>query len=345
MTELSIFTLEQAKEWDDVVRSFRDYDVYWLSGYVKAFQIHGDGEPMLFFFDDGTTRGINVVMKRDIARDIQFKDKLETDCWFDFATPYGYGGWIIEGDDTESLFRAYLDWLKNNGIISEFVRFHPLMKNHGACRDFYEIVRLGKVVHMDLSSPEIIWTNLTSENRNRNRKAVKNGVRVYHDNFPDIYEKFRVIYNKTMDRDHAAPYYYFEPVFYRSVLDELPQNSQVFWAEKDEQVIAASIMIYANGHMSYHLGGSLEEFNSLAPNNLILLTAACWGCTNGYKTLLLGGGVGAHDDNLLRFKKTFYKGKLNHFFAGRKIIDQDKYSLLVKMRNTPDNTFFPQYRA
>lgn len=342
---LSVYLPEQAEQWDTIVRSFQNYDVYWLSGYAKAFQVHGDGEPMLFFYDDGTTRGIHVVMKRDIARDSCFRDKLKEGCWFDFATPYGYGGWIIEGDNSEDLFRTYLDWLESNGIISEFIRFHPLVKNHEACRDFYEVVSLGKVVHMDLSTPEMIWNNLTSENRNRNRKAEKNGIRVYNGHFPGIYEQFRVIYNKTMDRDHAEPYYYFEPEFYQAILDELPQNSQVFWAEKDKQIIAASIMIYANGRMSYHLSGSLEEYNRFAPGNLIMVTAARWGCTNGYKTLLLGGGVGSREDNLLRFKKTFYKGTADYFYTGRKVIDRDKYDFLMKLRNLPENTFFPQYRA
>ena len=147
-----------------------------------------------------------------------------------------------------------------------------------------------------------------------------------------------------MDRDHAAPYYYFSPAFYQSVLNELPQNSQIFWAEKDEQVIAASIMIYANGRMNYHLSGNREEFNSLAPGNLIMYTAALWGCEHGYKTLLLGG-VGSRDDNLLRFKKTFYKGNLDHFFIGKKIIDQEKYNVLTDLRNPSECTFFPRYRV
>ena len=342
---LSVYTLEQAQQWDAVVRSFREYDVFWLSGYVKAFQIHGDGEPMLFYYEDAATHGINVVMKRDIAKDPHFLNKLEENTWFDFASPYGYGGWLIEGENTEGLFRAYLGWLESNGIISEFVRFHPLVKNHEACRNFYEVIRLGRVVHMDLTSPEVIWNNLTSENRNRNRKAIKNGIRVNHDNFPGIYEKFRVIYNGTMDRDHAEPYYYFEPEFYQSLLNELPQNSRVFWAEKDGQIIAAYIMIFANGRMTYHLSGSLEEFNSLAPGNLIMVTAALWGSANGYRTLLLGGGVGSQEDNLFRFKKTFYKGKKNSFFIGRKIIDRDKYETLISLRDPPESTFFPQYRA
>jgi len=342
---LRVYTLEQAEQWDAIVRTFQEYDIYWLSGYAKAFQVHGDGEPILLFYDDDVTRGINVVMKRDIAKDIHFAGKIEEGRWFDFATPYGYGGWLIEGDHIEDLFHSYRDWLEKNGIISEFVRFHPLVRNNEACRDFYEIVRLGEVVHMDLSSPEVIKKNLTRENRNRIRKAVKNNIVVYHGNYPDIYEKFRIIYNGTMDRDNAAPYYYFGQEFYKSIMDELAENSQIFWAEKDGRIIAAFIITYANGRMNYFLSGSVEEFNSQAPGNLIMYTAAFWGCENGCQTFLLGGGVGSNDDNLLRFKKTFYKGELNHYYVGKKIVDREKYSYLLSLRQTSESSFFPQYRA
>lgn len=343
---LTIYSLEQSEQWDAVVRSFKEYDVYWLSGYVKAFKIHGDGEPMLFFYDSGETRGINVVMKRDVAKDGRFDGKIEEGQYFDFATPYGYGGWIIEGEKTEELFSTYENWIQKNGIISEFVRFHPMVKNHDASRSFYEVIQLGEVVHMDLSSPEDIWNNIISKNRNMIRKAVKNGIKIYNGRFPEIYEKFRTIYNGTMDKDDAEEYYYFKPDFYKSVLEDLSQNAQVFWAEKEGLVIAASIMIGANGYLDYHLSGSLREFSSLAPGNLILYTAALWGCANGYRTFYLGGGVGSGEDSLFKFKRAFYKGDLNHFYIGEKIYDQKKYDELLGMRTEFENPgYFPKYRG
>lgn len=343
---LTVYRLDQSDVWDTIVRSFKEYDVYWLSGYVKAFQIHGDGEPLLFFYKDDYTRGINVVMKRDVVKDKRFKGRIPEGQYFDFATPYGYGGWIIEGEITEGLFDEYQKWIVRNGIISEFIRFHPMVKNHKKCRPFYDVIELGEVVHMELPSPEAIWNNIISKNRNVIRKAIKNNVKIYNGRFPEIYEKFRLIYNETMDKDNAEEYYYFGPEFYKSVLDDLPQNSLVFWAEKDGQVIAASIMIFANGRMNYHLSGSLREFNSLAPGNLILYTAALWGCANGYKTFYLGGGVGSGEDSLFKFKRTFYKGDLNHFYIGKKIFNQENYDFLLRVRvENIESTFFPQYRA
>ena len=343
---LTVYTLEQSEQWDAIVRSFKEYDVYWLSGYVKAFQLHGDGEPLLFFYEGSDTRGINVVMKRDVAKDERFKEKIEEGQYFDFATPYGYGGWIVEGEKTEELFEEYGRWIQKNRIISEFVRFHPMIKNHIHSTSFYEVTQLGEVVHMELSSPEDIWNNIISKNRNMIRKAIKNGIKIYNGRFPEIYEKFRTIYNGTMDKDDAEEYYYFKPDFYDSVLNDLSLNAQVFWAEKDGQVIAASIMIGANGYLDYHLSGSLREFSTLAPTNLLLYQAALWGYANGYRTLYLGGGVGSGEDSLFKFKRAFYKGDLNHFYIGKRVYDQEKYDELLGVRTEIKNPgYFPKYRG
>lgn len=340
-----VYTLEQEEQWDYIVRSFKNYDVYWLSGYVKAFRIHGDGEPLLFYYERDLTRGINVVMKRDVAKDKQFEGKIPEAQYFDFASPYGYGGWIIEGEKTEELFRTYEIWTQKNGVICEFVRFHPMIKNYEKCREFYDVIQLGEVVHMDLVDSDKIWKNITSKNRNMIRKAIKNDVKVYNGRFTKIYETFRRIYNATMDRDTAEKYYYFAPEFYQSVLEDLPQNAQVFWAEKDGKVISASIIIGANGYLDYHLSGSLREYGSLAPTNLLLYKVALWGCANGYRSLYLGGGVGSSEDNLFKFKRAFYKGDLNHFYIGKKIFNQKKYEKLIAIRGDIESNYFPLYRA
>lgn len=344
---LSVYTLDNSEQWDSIVRSFADYDTYWLSGYVKAFKIHGDGEPLLIYADNNGTRAFTVVMKRDIADCRYFEGKIPRGEWFDLATPYGYGGWIVEGTDSSGIFEEYSAWCFNNNIVSEFVRFHPVVKNHNACTGAYEVIQLGEVITMDLDSAEKIWENITSKNRNVIRKALKNDVTVYNGRYPEIYEKFRKIYNGTMDKDNADPYYYFGKEFYDSVLNDLPENAQVFYAQiPDGTVIAASIMLAANGRMNYHLSGSLREYSSLAATNLLLYKAALWGSANGCRTFYLGGGVGSGEDSLFKFKRAFYKGDLNRFHIGRKIFNQEKYDELTAMREfSEESGFFPKYRA
>lgn len=344
---LEVIVLNESNKWDEIVKSFKDYDVYYLSGYVKAFKIHGDGEPLLFYYFDDKCRGINVVMKRDIALDTNFKDVLEKNRLFDFATPYGYGGWLIEGADSDNLFNEYEKWCMEHSIVSEFVRFHPVLKNHIFSEGHYDVVSLGETVAINTTSKELIWNNFNPKNRNVIRKAVNNGIQIKQGLSEDLIDIFIEIYNGTMDKDNATPYYYFEKDFYESIKKDLKYNSTIFYAELDEKIIAASIMIYANGRLNYHLSGSLREYQNLAPSNLLLWKAAEWGNEIGCSTFHLGGGVGSEEDNLFRFKKAFYRGELCRYHIGKKIFNTELYKRLNDLRNkfSDSCTFFPVYRG
>ena len=186
---------------------------------------------------------------------------------------------------------AYENWCIKNGIISEFVRFHPVLENYKYCENSYDVVALGNTVSMDLSSPEIIWSNIHSKNRNMIRKAKKNGISIYSGRYPEIYRVFREIYNGTMDKDNAEAYYYFGENFYESILNDLPQNAQVFYGVYEGKIIAASIMLAANGYMNYHLSGSIKEYSNMAPSNLLLYEAALWGNANGCRSSIFGEAV------------------------------------------------------
>ncbi len=349
---LTVYGLVDSVRWDQIIRAFLDYDVYWLSGYVKAFQLHGDGEPMLFYYEDDAVRGVNVVMKRDVAKDPHFAGKLPEDTYYDFSTPYGYGGWLIEGEgDTAELFSAYEKWCVKHRIVSEFVRFHPVLGNHERSAEAYNVVPLGGTIAIDLSSPETIWANFTSSNRNMIRKAEKNGVKIYSGRSEELFAGFSRVYKETMDRDSAIKYYYFGSEFYQSICNDLAENAEVFYAlDSQGEMIAASIMMQANGRMNYHLSGVKTAYRKLAPTNLLLYKAALWGCANGCKTLHLGGGLGSAEDDLYKFKESFYRQEPCRFHIGRKVFDTPRYNDLMTMREEDDpmirdTAFFPAYRA
>lgn len=343
---LSVLTLKQCEEWDKIVRSFPEYDVYWLSGYVKAFELNGDGEPMLFYYNDGAVRGINVVMKRDIAETVSLSGKIEHNKFYDFVTPYGYGGWLIEGDNPSELFGAYEAWCRNHGVVCEFVRFHTVLQNHLKAAPFYEVIGLGNTISMNITSAERIWDNLTSKNRNMIRKAGNSGLTVFHSKSPEIYDAFVYVYNETMRRNHVSDYYLFSREFYDSIRNDLSENATVFYAQKNGVICSASIMIYANNKMNYHLSGTLEEYRKYAPGNLLLYKAALWGSRMGMKSFHLGGGVGSQNDSLYHFKKQFYRGEPLRYHIGKKVFSEEIYRHLVVLSHADTSSgFFPAYRA
>ena len=345
---LRVISFLKHEEWDKIVKSFSDYDVYYLSGYVLPFAIHGDGEPLLFFYEGEKVRAMNVVMRRDIGADKSFMGKIPPNTYYYFITPYGYGGWLIEGNgDTFELFSLYQKWCCENGVVSEFLRLHPILENHNRLVSIYSVINIGKTVAMDLTSQNIIWNNMTSKNRNMIRKAEKNGVVIKTSSGSDIYEKFIEIYNETMDRDNAEKYYYFEREFYTAMQHDLSNNSIIFYAENsDGDIIASSIILHCNGKLTYHLSGVKTEFRGLAPTNLLLYKAALWGAENCCRIFHLGGGVGAREDSLYRFKASFYRELPRDYFIGKKVFNEAIYNELVKI-HAVENTgnFFPAYRG
>lgn len=345
-----VYTLEESKEWEKIVRSFSNFDVYYLPEYAKAFEIHNDGQPLLIYFNKNDKRAINVVMKRDIANADYFSEILEPNMYFDLATPYGYGGFLYEGDftpeDIQELNSKYTEYCNEMNIISEFVRIHPLNNSELVSNQFYQVEKLGSTVTMDLSSVEIIWDNFNSKNRNSVRKATKSGVEVYWGRDPYLFEKFKEIYEGTMDKDNADTYYYFEKDFYNSILYDLKNESLIFYATKDEEIISMAIIMFTNKNMHYHLSGSKREYNKFNPSNLLLTEVANWGAKHDYEVFHLGGGLGASHDDLYKFKKKFNKKEDLDYFIAKKIFNEDMYNELISLRGKIENeNFFPKYRG
>ena len=342
---ISIFDISHHSEWDAIVTSFTNYDVYYLSGYVRAFYIHGDGEPQLLYYKAEGLKAFYVYMKR----------KTDIEGYYDSVTPYGYGGVLFEGevsDDNLKLFwREYLAKMKEENIVDNFVRYHPVLKNAVPMKNVSNVIDLGQTIALDLTSPEVIWENIISKNRNMIRKAERNGIEIRHGKDMELFKDFKRIYNSTMEKDNAEEYYFFSDAFYESIFRDLNDHYEMFYAVLNGEIIAMSIMLFANNQMHYHLSGSMIEYRNLAPSNLLLYKAALWGYEHGCKTFHLGGGVGSGEDNLYKFKAAFNRNSDYQFSIGKEIFDQEKYDELVALRAkrdsefNPESKYFPLYRS
>ncbi len=350
---IEIIPISEAEHWDSIVKSFRNANVYYLSGYVKAFQLNGDGTPELYYYHSDDSCAICVMMKRDISKDTALHNKLPSNTLFDIITPYGYGGFVFDeiynADSTNKLMEELLSLFQSKNYVSAFFRFNPVSKNAHLHDSAVNVIDLGKTIALDLSSPEVIWQNITSKNRNMIRKAEKSGVKIKHGKGMELLSTFKEIYDETMRNDNAEKYYFFPIEFYESIDSDLNNNYEIFYAEYEGKIIAMSIMLFAGSQMDYHLSGSRYEYRNLAPSNLLLYKAALWGAEQGFKTFHLGGGVGSGEDNLYKFKAAFNRNSDYQFSIGKMIIDEQKYNELIGLRHLPLETienvkYFPIYR-
>lgn len=345
-----VIDADNMQKWDEVVTSFSGHTPYHLNGYAKSLQKHGDGQPVLLYYEYEDTRAINVVMKRDIAETAALKGKIDSNRWFDLITPYGYGGILVEGSKIDAIKKARQQYCDNENIVCEFARFLPTSDLRPCWEQLYQVSLCGHTIEIDLRDEATFVSNLKSENRTRIRKALKSGVEIFFSNDFELIPSFMALYDKTMERDGASLYYYFQEEYYRTLFSGLKNSVRVFYAKLEGAIIAAAIILCDNHGLHYHLSGSEEQYKHLSPTSLILYEVCRWGLANGYTSLHLGGGKKGNMDGLYRYKKTFNAQGERKFYIGKQIYNMRAYEQLVDFRKENakfdlGTSFFPLYRG
>lgn len=341
MNNLKIITKANKKDWNNIVKSFEDYDIYYLNEYILPFCSIDKIEPVLIYFKGEKMELCYVAEKSDLANNENFEGKLSKNQFFDLSTPYGYGGPLVKSYNIEDMKLFFIElkkWARDENIISQFIRFHPLLQNHKYFSEFCEIKNLKKTVNINLDDEETIYKNMDSKCRNMVKKAQKNGIKIVIDNSIESQNNFVELYKKTMQNNNASDYYYFNDLFFKQIFLNLDLHCNLFNAIYEGKIISSAIIFHCNKKLNYHLSAGDRQYMNLAPNNLLLYEVACFGAKNECESFHLGGGVGI-EDNLLSFKKAFNKNGLIDFHIGRNIFDIIKYNQLMNLRKANDESF------
>ena len=93
MSIIREYSISENALWDGIVKSFPDYEAFYLSDYVNAFMKENkkNGEPLLLVYENNQDKAINVVFRRDVACDKKLKGLVSPRTYYDLITPYGYG--------------------------------------------------------------------------------------------------------------------------------------------------------------------------------------------------------------------------------------------------------------
>ncbi|MEY8390532.1 peptidoglycan bridge formation glycyltransferase FemA/FemB family protein [Lachnospiraceae bacterium] len=350
---IELIRYDEPDKWNDIVNTYEKGDIYYKCEYSVSFMKNEDGTPYLLSYEGNDCRLCYPIIEKDIADFAAFQNSLEHGKYFDWNTPYGYGGPLTEVEklsvsQQEDFKKELYELAGERNVITQFVRFHPLLQNQKACDEVIEHVYIKDTIFIDLDTQEDLLIQMDTKNRNLVRKAIKNNIVIKHDDGKCI-DEFMKIYGITMNRDNARDFYYFPRSYYEYIRENMTAQTEYFYAYKGETMVAASIFFYSGQNMHYHLSGNLLEYRTFAPTNLILYEAANWGREKGMKALHLGGGVGV-EDSLFHFKKQFNKNGRIGFHIGRNIFSPDKYRELLYKRQqvTPEfdvnNSYYIQYR-
>lgn len=351
---MQVISFHDKQNWEKVIQRFSHKDVYYFQAYCSLYYLMGDGEPFLAFYENHYG---NTVCYPFIKRPVNLpflNNAVPND--YDIITPYGYGGPLAQNLNKQIIddFRIQFDeYCRTNNIVSEFIRFNPLLENHQYLDGFVDVVYDRETVYIDLtkSKEEIVRKFHKNHRRNLN-KAIKNKLefKALENQSALLYlDEFYELYNKTMDKLSASEYYYFSREYLKELLFGLNNNSMIAAVFLEEKMIAGALCMYENEFLHYHLGCSDQDFLNLGTNVYQFYNTALWGKQNDLQTFHLGGGhVGR--DSLFEFKHRFNQEGTVKFFIGKKIHNMEKYYSLVSnweqyYSQRTSSEFFPAYRA
>ena len=324
-----VLDLDKVLEWNHLLEKIptERQDIYFTPAYYSLYQNYGDGEAQCFVFERDGEVALYPFLKNPITPLRYHLDKE----YYDIQGAYGYNG-LISSTENEAFITAFWKefdaYCKENDIIAEFMRFHPLLNNQSLTSPRMRTYYSRHTVGLDLClSMDEIWTQqFSSKNRNMIRKAEKEGVTIIES---DDYVTFKKLYDGTMTNLNAEDYYFFPQSYYDEYKQSFKDDSVLCLAVYEGKVIAGSMFMFSKDYAHYHLSARDREYSKYAANNLILWYGIQKAKERGCKWFHFGGGTtGDDNDSLLRFKKDFSK-TICEFWIGKKIHNQEIYDQVV----------------
>ena len=312
-------------------------DIYYFLDYVKLYR-NKVCEPKCFIYKSEDNIFFYPFIKRSI---------LKTK-YYDIITPYGYGGPITKIDKKDfclEALKSFANYIKENNIICELIKFHPLLKNHKIYEkiNFHKIYKVCNTVTINCQYDiDQMWSQIYKKsNKEKIKKIKKMKPKIIFNNDKKSINKFKEIYDSNLDNIGAKKKYYFDINYYNSILKNLNNNFFIANLQIDNEILASQLVIYDKFYGHTHLQGTNSKGKKLGVTNLLKHEVILKAKELKLKYLHFGGGrTNDQNDSLLKFKKSFSNIE-TEFFIGEKIYNNTLYQELTV---ATDTNMFYSYR-
>ena len=325
-----------AAAWDPLLAELGWDDAYLSRAYLESAALLDPGRPALLHL--AGARGH--VALACLVRAIPDGDGLA-----DATTPYGFGGPVVAGPEppVSAFWELYEAWAREHGVVTTFLRFHPLAANHVHAPPAARLERLADAATWRLTGDGDLFADMHRSHRNKCRKARAAGVEVELTQAPRELGDFVALHEDTMRRRGASAFYFFPAEYWRVLADGFGERLVRLDARLDGELVASELCLAGSRWLHYYMGVTSEAGRSLGAANVLVYEAARWGREAGLDELNLGSGLGGREDSLWEFKQRFSPHQGREFWIAKLVHDEDAYARLAGERARTDG-FFPAYR-
>ena len=336
---MDILQTNDKERWNKKISRLlpKQIDVYFTPEYYSLYEKYGDGEANCAVFEKDGNIALYPFLKNAISPLGYELDKE----YYDIQGAYGYNGLISSTDDKDfikSFWREFDVYCQENNIIAEFMRFHPLMKNHKLGEGHFQLIHDRNTVYLDLfQTEEVIFEGFDKPTRKHIQKAEKSiEIRPVKYSVENV-EIFNRIYRENMEHVHSIPYLFFNLEHFRNLFKM--KDVEFFIAYLDNSPIACYSGLVSPVFYGNYLRASLTEYNRTGVNTLMYWSMIKSAKAHGCHYVHFGGGSNNDPENsLLKYKMNFSQ-TLSEFWIGKKIHNPDVYGQVVKqwMDKYPDS--------
>lgn len=325
---------EDISEWDALLESFPPemQDLYFQAKWISLHCLEEGAKGMAFFYHEDKKQWFYPFVRSSVS--IVGSEDVSRLGLSDIESAYGYGGPIASSDNRDFLSRARLSfesWCREEKIVAEFIRFHPLLETANYLGDSNNVTLID-----DRETAAIpLDGNDHAEGYSKNaaymiRRGLRAGCQVVEAPI-DQFSKFVSLYRETMEMLGATDYYHFNSAYY-SNLEKLVREKGCLLAvveEGGDEWVSAGIFLDGECFSHYHLSASITTRRVPGATNLLLNHAAERAAVAGKALLHLGGGrTPQADDSLLKFKKEM-GSRPCRFHIGKSVHLESEYDQLI----------------
>lgn len=266
------YTNDYKKRWNDFVKNSPEGSLYHLTGWRNVIEkSYSHKSYYLLAEEGGKLKGILPLF---LVKSWLFGSSLVSLPFVDSA------GLCSQGDQLEkALLEEACKIASDEGV--DYLE----LRQKNACNLNLQTKTNKVTLSLDLDDdPQKLWKKLPSERRNRIRKTEKLGLSVEFAG-KEALDCFYRIFAVNM-RDLGSPVH--SRSFFKNILEEFPENSQLLLVKHDQNYIGASLGLFFKDTFTIPWVSSLRKYFSLYPNNLLYWETMKFACSKGLKTLDFG---------------------------------------------------------
>lgn len=338
--------IDQWRTWFDALDAPGPYHApEYLSLLAGEFE-HDSEEAELFVFGDDSGYVYYPYLRRSLA-DLSYADAAVDDPgqYSDIVSSWYYGGPLLSPGADESLVEGFMEAFgehcRESGIVSEFVRFDPNLRNDKIF-DKYGPIHNRQTVPIDLTqSTEEIWDGYEGRNQRAIRQAQDSPLEIdrkYDE--PDI-KRFHKIYMNAMDARDAADHYRFSLQFFEELVAS--EYFSLVVARYEDNVVGGFLIAHDDVFSHHYLSASNPDYWDDRVNNLMYHEVVMYMYDTGREVFDFQGGR----PGVFNFKKGFSPAR-REFYIGKRVHQPQVYDELVDAAASSgidtDSGYFPAYR-